>query len=61
LEINFWHAVALAEIGQLDDALPIFKQVFSVDPNWALLLERLPEVDLFSKDDEVMKKILAQR
>jgi uncharacterized Ntn-hydrolase superfamily protein len=61
LEINFWHAVALAEIGQLEDAFPLFKQVFAKDPNWAVLLERLPEVDLFSKDDEVMKKILAQK
>jgi uncharacterized Ntn-hydrolase superfamily protein len=61
LEINFWYAVALAEIGQLEESLPVFRMVFKENPNWAVLLERLPEVDLFSKDDEVMKKILSAK
>ncbi|MBI9047576.1 MAG: DUF1028 domain-containing protein [Anaerolineaceae bacterium] len=60
-EISFWHAVALAEIDQLEAALPIFKKVFAENPNWATLLQRLPDVDLFSKDATIMQKILAQK
>ena len=59
-ELPFWQAVTLAESGQLEKALPIFKQVFRNDPNWALLLQRLPEVGLFSVKETALKRILNQ-
>ena len=41
LEIKFWHAVALVNVGRFEDALPIFSAVFQKNRNWQLLIPRL--------------------
>jgi uncharacterized Ntn-hydrolase superfamily protein len=41
-ELPFWHAVTLADTGKVNEALPIFEQVFRKNNNWALLVQRLP-------------------
>lgn len=56
-ELPFWQAVTLAESGKVEESLPIFARVFKADPNWALLLQRLPAAGLFKVDAEVMKRI----
>ena len=56
LEMKFWHAVTLANNNKLEEALPIFKNVFSKDPNWKTLVERLPKVGLLNVKD--LEKIL---
>ncbi|MGB8251943.1 MAG: DUF1028 domain-containing protein, partial [Anaerolineaceae bacterium] len=58
LELPFWQAVTLAELGKMDEALPIFKDVFSKEPNWALLLQRLPAAGLIKDDAELIRRIL---
>jgi len=58
-ELPFWHAVTLADTGKIDEALPIFKQVFRTNRNWALLVQRLPASGLLTKDPQVMRKILS--
>lgn len=58
-ELPFWHAVTLADLGRVDEALPIFEQVFAVEPAWATLLQRLPGVELLRKDEEMMERILS--
>lgn len=60
LELPYWQAVALASNGHLQEALPIFKEVFAKEPRWAELTPRLPGVDLLPKDPETMKAIMAQ-
>ena len=40
-EIPFWQAVTLADSGKVSEALPIFKKVFEINPNWAILVQRL--------------------
>jgi uncharacterized Ntn-hydrolase superfamily protein len=57
-ELPFWQAVTLADSGRLAEALPIFKKVFDADPNWALLLKRLPKAGLFKDDQELMRQIM---
>lgn len=59
LEMKYWHAVALVNAGQLDEALPLFKVVFKGDSNWLELTPRLPKVDLLKVDENGMKKILS--
>jgi uncharacterized Ntn-hydrolase superfamily protein len=59
IEIKFWHAVTLANIGKVDEALPIFKHVFALDKNWTLLLPRLPQSNLLPADENLIKKILS--
>ena len=58
-EMMFWPAVTMASTGKVDESLPLFKKVFSIDPNWATMLQRLPQVGQFPKDEKLMKKILA--
>ena len=59
LEMKFWHAVSLVTIGKVDESLPIFKEIFAKDANWAILVKRLPQVDLLPKDEEILEKILS--
>jgi len=57
-EMIFWPAVTMASLGLVDESLPLFKKVFSLNPNWAFLLLRLPEVGQFPKDKRLLRKIL---
>ena len=41
LEVQYWAAVTLATVGELDAALPVFRTVFAADPNWVELTRRL--------------------
>jgi len=60
VELPFWNAVSLADTGCLEDALPIFKDVFTREPIWAELLKRLVPAGLIKDDPEMLAKILAQ-
>jgi uncharacterized Ntn-hydrolase superfamily protein len=60
LEMKYWHAVSLANIGKLDEALPIFKKVFHGDPNWKTLTPRLLKNDILKVDEAGLKKIMIQ-
>ena len=60
LELPYWQAVALASNGQLEKALPIFKEVFAQDPHWVDLTPRLPPVGLLPVDPDVLMRILDQ-
>jgi uncharacterized Ntn-hydrolase superfamily protein len=59
-EMVFWPAVTLASIGKVEESLPLFKKVFALDSNWAILVPRLPRVGQLPKDKGLIKKILAQ-
>lgn len=59
LEMKFWHAVSLVNIGRVEESLPLFKEVFAKDKNWATLLPRLPGVDLLKADAPTLEKILS--
>ena len=59
-EMPFWQAVALASSGKLNEALPIFKQVFAAEPFWKRLVPRLADVDQLPKDAALLKAIEAQ-
>ena len=60
LELPYWEAVALASNGRLEEALPIFRDVFAKEPQWADLTPRLPSVGLLPDDPELLRKILSQ-
>jgi uncharacterized Ntn-hydrolase superfamily protein len=60
-ELPFWHAVTLADLGRVDEALPILRQVFAVNPDWATLVQRLPAAGLLRDDPEMMDRILDAR
>lgn len=58
-ELPFWHAVTLADLGRVDEAVPIFREVFARDTHWARLLPRLPRAGLLRDDPHMMERILA--
>ena len=57
-EMKFWHAVTLANIGKVDEALPYFKKVFEVNNNWKILVPRLVKAKLLSVEKSVLNRIL---
>ena len=60
LEMKYWHAVTLTNIGKLEEALPMFKEVFAKDKNWAILTPRLVKVDQLKVDEKELKRIMEQ-
>ena len=60
VEIPFWHAVTLVNSGKVEQALPIFAQVFEREPIWAELVPRLVPSGLLPDDDALIESILAQ-
>ena len=57
-EMKFWHAVTLVNINRVNEALPLFKQVFAKNNDWKTLLPRLTKVGLLTASKEVINKIL---
>jgi len=56
----YWHAVALVNMGKVDQSLPLFMKVFVMDPNWAELTPRLPKSGLLPDDPALIHKIVTQ-
>jgi uncharacterized Ntn-hydrolase superfamily protein len=58
LEMAYWHAVSLVNMGRVDDALPLFARVFAADRSWVTLTTRLPRAALLPADGKVLERIL---
>ena len=59
LEMQFWHAVALANKGLVAQALPVFQEVFRRDRNWVVLTTRLPAVSMLTLNEQDLQSILS--
>ncbi len=59
-EMMYWHAVALVNMGRVDESLPLFRRVFAIDKQWAKLTPRLPKSGLLPDDPKILDKILGQ-
>ncbi len=59
LEMKFWHAVAMVNVGRVDESLPLFRTLFTNDINWATLIPRLPSTGSLNADDATIRKILS--
>lgn len=60
LEMKYWKAVALANNSRLDEALPIFRAIFSKDKNWKELSKRLVPLGFLAVTEEQLARILQQ-
>ena len=58
-EMIYWHAVALVNMGRVDDSLPLFRKVFAMDRNWITLTPRLPKSGLLPDDPKIIQRIVA--
>ena len=59
-ELPFWTAVSLASVDRVNEALPIFKEVFKKAPDLRDLIPRLIPAGLLPDDKELVKKIQEQ-
>lgn len=59
-EMMYWHAVALATMGRVDESLPIFRKAFALQPSWRELTPRLPRSGLLPDDPALIARIVAQ-
>ncbi len=57
-EMKFWHAVTLANTGKVTESLPYFKEVFSKNNDWLILVPRLVDAKLLNVDEKSLKTIL---
>ena len=60
MEIIFWHAVTLATNGQLEKSLPLFKQCYTADERWRILVPRLVTAEILPNDKAMVDKIVSQ-
>lgn len=58
-EMIYWHAVALVNMGRVDESLPLFRRVFAMDRNWITLTPRLPKSGLLPDDPKIIQKIVS--
>jgi len=57
-EMVYWWAVALVNMGRVDESLPLFRKVFAMDRNWAILTPRLPKSGLLPDDAKLIDRIV---
>jgi uncharacterized Ntn-hydrolase superfamily protein len=57
-EMVYWHAVALVNMGRVDESLPLFRRVFAMDKNWVTLTPRLAKVGLIPDDPTLIQRIV---
>jgi uncharacterized Ntn-hydrolase superfamily protein len=57
-ELIYWVAVTLADIGRVDESIPLFRRAFKQDTSWAVLLPRLPGVGLLHADEATVRRIV---
>jgi len=60
-EMIYWHAVALVNMGRVDESLPLFRRVFAMDANWRTLTPRLPKSGLLPDDPKLIARIVSVR
>jgi uncharacterized Ntn-hydrolase superfamily protein len=57
VEMKYWTAVSLANADRMDQALPLFKEVFEADPNWIELTRRIVPNGMLNVTDAELQKI----
>lgn len=58
LEMQYWHAITLANNNQIKEAAEMLKKIYRKDANWRELTRRLPEVGLLNVSKENLQKLL---
>lgn len=58
IEMRYWSAVSLVNIGKTEEALPMFKKIFSEDPNWIELTRRIYMNAMLDTDEATLNRIL---
>ena len=59
-ELPYWSAVALANGGRIEEALPVFQSVFERNPDLKTMTPRLVKSGLLPDDESLIRKIMNQ-
>jgi uncharacterized Ntn-hydrolase superfamily protein len=60
LEMRYWHALSLVNVGRIEEALPMLAAIFAEAPNWRTLTARLPAAGVLDVSDEVLERVLGK-
>ncbi|WP_439651174.1 DUF1028 domain-containing protein [Pontibacter harenae] len=58
LEMKYWHAITLANNGNITEATKLLGEVYKKDKNWKELTSRLPEVGLLMLKPQDLERVL---
>lgn len=58
LEMQYWHAITLANNKGVQQAAKMLKKIYAIDGNWRELTRRLPKVDQLTVTPEELKQLL---
>lgn len=58
LEMRYWHAITLANKGQLAEAQQLLGPIFRQEPNWRVLTRRLPKAGLLTVPEAALQQLL---
>jgi uncharacterized Ntn-hydrolase superfamily protein len=58
LEMQYWHAITLANNHGVAQATKMLKKIYAIDPNWRELTRRLPKVDQLTVTPAELKQLL---
>ena len=56
-EVVFWHAVAVANAGDMGGALPLFRRCFDMDQRWVTLVSRVAAAGLLNVGPDGVEQI----
>jgi uncharacterized Ntn-hydrolase superfamily protein len=61
VELRFWAAVSMYGAGKKEEALAVFRDVFSEEKQWVDLVPRLAKAGLFPDDPKAIEEVQKQR
>ncbi|WP_225000135.1 DUF1028 domain-containing protein [Cesiribacter sp. SM1] len=60
LEMQYWHAITLANGGKVAEAAAMLKKIYKKDANWQELTRRLPKAGLLTVSDKDFARLLGE-
>jgi uncharacterized Ntn-hydrolase superfamily protein len=58
IEMKYWHAVSLANLGRIDEAIPMFNKTFKASPNWKTVTKNIVKSGILTVSKEDLTRIL---
>jgi uncharacterized Ntn-hydrolase superfamily protein len=60
IEMQYWHAITLANGGKTAEAAAMLKKIYKKDKNWQEMTRRLPKAGLLQVSEKELKQLLGQ-
>ncbi|EMR01284.1 DUF1028 domain-containing protein [Cesiribacter andamanensis] len=60
IEMQYWHAITLANGGKTAEAAAMLKKIFKKDKNWQEMTRRLPKAGLLQVSEKELKQLLGE-